>query len=96
MIVAKNAPTCTGFRNEVVTNTTGNPGLATAGTGDVLAGIISSFFAQGIPAFEAAQCGVYIHGLAGDIASGDLGYRGLLAGDLLETIPEAIKQYEYC
>ncbi len=96
VIVAKNAPTCTGFRNEVVTNTTGNPGLATAGTGDVLAGIISSFLAQGIPAFEAAQCGVYIHGLAGDIASGDLGYRGLLAGDLLETIPEAIKQYEYC
>ena len=96
VIVAKNAPTCTGFGNEVVTNTTGNPGLATAGTGDVLAGIISSFLAQDIPVFEAAQCGVYIHGLAGDIASEDLGYRGLLAGDLLETIPEAIKQYEYC
>ena len=93
VIVAKNAPTCTGFGNEVVTNTTGNPGLATAGTGDVLAGIISSFLAQDIPVFEAAQCGVYIHGLAGDIASEDLGYRGLLAGDLLETIPEAINQY---
>ena len=96
VIVAKNAPTCTGFRNEVVTNTTGNPGLATAGTGDVLAGVISSFLAQDIPVFEAAQCGVYIHGLAGNIASENLGYRGLLAGDLLETIPEAIKQYEYC
>ena len=96
VIVAKNAPTCTAFRNEIVINTTGNPGLATAGTGDVLAGIISSFLAQGIPAFEAAQCGVYIHGLAGDIASEDLGYRGLIAGDLLEIIPEAIKQYEYC
>ena len=96
MIVAKNAPTCTSFRNEIVINTTGNPGLATAGTGDVLAGIISSFLAQGIPAFEAAQCGVYIHGLAGDIASEDLGYRGLIAGDLLEIIPQAIKQYEYC
>ena len=94
VIVAKNAPTCTGFGQEVVINNSGNPGLATAGTGDVLAGIITSFIAQGIPPFEAAQCGVFIHGSIGDINAENLGHRGLIASDILKEISKTIKKYE--
>jgi len=72
-------------------NRTGNPGMATAGSGDVLAGIITGFLAQGLGIFNAAKLGVYIHGLAGDIAAKDKGEIGLIAGDILENIPYAIK-----
>ncbi len=71
-------------------NPTGNPGMATAGTGDVLAGVISSFLAQGLQARDAALLGVYAHGLAGDKAIGGKGYAGLIAGDLIEALPQAI------
>ncbi len=74
-------------------NPTGNPGMATAGTGDVLTGVISSFLAQGgIQARDAALLGVYAHGLAGDKASGVKGYAGLIAGDLVEALPQAINE----
>ncbi|MCX8034585.1 MAG: NAD(P)H-hydrate dehydratase [Thermodesulfovibrio sp.] len=73
-------------------NTTGNPGMATGGSGDVLTGIISSFIGQGLNAFHASVLGVYIHGLSGDIASKYKGYHGLIAGDLIEHIPQAIKE----
>jgi len=69
-----------------------NPGLATAGTGDVLAGIISGMAAQGLPLFEAAATGVYVHGLAGERVKTKLGVTGMLASDLLLEIPQAIKQ----
>jgi ADP-dependent NAD(P)H-hydrate dehydratase / NAD(P)H-hydrate epimerase len=67
---------------------TGNPGLATGGTGDVLCGIIGGLLAQGLPAYDAARAGAYLHGLAGDLAATRLGQRGLDAGDL----PEALAQ----
>jgi len=72
-------------------NFTGNPGLATAGSGDVLAGLIAGLLVQGLPAFSAASMGIYLHGLAGDLASQEKGEPSLLAGDLLKKIPSAIR-----
>ncbi len=72
-------------------NPTGNPGMATAGTGDVLTGIITGLLAQGLSTIAAAKLGVYLHGLAGDIAAAQRGSVGLIAGDLIEQIPTAIR-----
>lgn len=73
-------------------NPTGNPGMATAGTGDVLTGMIAALAVQGIPLLMAAQAGVYLHGLAGDLAAGDKGEVGMISSDLIEKIPDAIQQ----
>ncbi|MFA6170802.1 MAG: NAD(P)H-hydrate dehydratase [Candidatus Margulisiibacteriota bacterium] len=73
-------------------NKTGNPGLATAGTGDVLTGMIAGFCAQGLSARQAAVNGVGLHGLAGDLAAKDKGEYGLIATDVIEKIPYAIRQ----
>ncbi len=70
-------------------NTTGNPGMATGGTGDVLTGVIAALLAQRLPAFEAAQLGVFIHGVAGDIARDQNGETGLIAGDIIDALPDA-------
>ncbi len=72
-------------------NPTGNPGMATAGSGDVLAGIIAGLAAQKLNLVDAALCGVYIHGAAGDFAAGEIGEYGLTAGDIIENIPHTIK-----
>jgi NAD(P)H-hydrate epimerase len=77
----------------VFVNTTGNPGLATGGTGDVLTGLIGALLAQGVEAFTAAQLGVYLHGLAGDLARDDLGETGLISSDLLDYLPRAFKAH---
>jgi NAD(P)H-hydrate epimerase len=69
-----------------------NPGLATAGTGDVLAGAIAGMLAQDLSAFDAAVCGAYLHGLAGEIVSRQLGTAGMLASDLLLALPEALSR----
>jgi NAD(P)H-hydrate epimerase len=69
-----------------------NPGLATAGTGDVLAGSIVGFLAQGLPPYEAAVAGVYVHGAAGDHATESLGNAGTVAGDLLPLLPQVLKE----
>ncbi|MCA1553707.1 MAG: NAD(P)H-hydrate dehydratase, partial [Chloroflexi bacterium] len=69
-----------------------NPALATAGSGDVLAGIIVGLMAQGLSARDAAVAGGYVHGVTGDILRADVGNAGALAGDLLERIPRALKQ----
>jgi NAD(P)H-hydrate epimerase len=68
-----------------------NPGLATAGTGDVLAGAIVGLRAQGMPAFDAAVSGAYVHGLAGELARADLGDMGMVAGDLPPRLPPALR-----
>jgi len=75
-------------------NTTGNPGLATAGTGDVLSGIIAGIIAQGIEPAKAAEVAVYLHGLAGDLAAMDKTQPGLIASDIIEYIPAALKSLE--
>jgi hydroxyethylthiazole kinase-like uncharacterized protein yjeF len=79
-------------QGEVRINPTGNRGLATAGTGDVLSGIIGGLVAQRLPAFDAATAGVYLHGLAGEKASRRLGPDGLMAGDLLPLLPRLLRQ----
>jgi ADP-dependent NAD(P)H-hydrate dehydratase len=70
-------------------NTTGNPGMATGGTGDVLTGLIAALLGQGLKPFEAAQLGVYLHGLAGDLGRNVLGEVSLTAADLLDYVPRA-------
>jgi len=80
---------------EAFINISGNPGMATAGSGDVLCGIIAGLIAQGLKPQEAAWAGVYLHGLAGDFAAESKGERGLIAGDLIASLPEVIKQFEF-
>ena len=90
-LVFKGAPTVTGFPNgDVWINSTGNPGMATGGMGDVLTGIIAGLMAQGQASETSAALGVYIHGLAGDIAAETLGMHGLIASDVLKAVPQAI------
>jgi len=72
-------------------NTTGNPGMATAGSGDVLTGIIASLAGRGMGLVSALRTAVYLHGLAGDIASAEVGEESLIAGDIIKYLPEAIK-----
>ncbi|MTI68169.1 MAG: NAD(P)H-hydrate dehydratase [Firmicutes bacterium] len=84
----------TNKKGETFINNTGNPGMATAGSGDVLTGLITSFIAQGISPYNAAILGVYLHGLAGDIAALDKGEYGLTAMDIIDNIPYAIKLME--
>ena len=75
-------------------NPTGNSGLATAGSGDVLTGIVASLRGQGLNSIEASRTGCYLHGLAGDLAAGQWGKVSLLASDLLTSLPAAIVQTE--
>lgn len=75
-------------------NTTGNPGMATGGSGDVLAGIITSLIGQGIPPEEAAAAAVWIHGKAGDLCADDLGEAGMLPTDMIDRLPCVLKQFE--
>ena len=75
---------------EVFVNSTGNANMAKAGMGDTLTGIIGSFLAQGYSALEAIKAGVFLHGMAGDIASETLG-TSLIPSDVIEAIPNALK-----
>ena len=69
-------------------NPTGNEGMATGGSGDVLSGMIGAFLAEGMEPFDAATCGVFLHGLAGDLAAAELTSRVMIAGDMLHFFPD--------
>ena len=70
-------------------NSTGNPGMATGGSGDVLTGVITALLCQGLAPFDAARLGVHLHGRAGDLAAAKLGQVSLIASDLLDYLPAA-------
>ncbi|MEX0643414.1 MAG: NAD(P)H-hydrate dehydratase [Pirellulales bacterium] len=72
-------------------NHTGNPGMATGGSGDVLTGMITALLCQGVSPFDAARLGVHVHGLAGDLAAAELGQVSLIASDLIEYLPKAFQ-----
>jgi NAD(P)H-hydrate epimerase len=78
---------------EVYFNSTGNPGMATGGSGDVLTGIITALLAQQYQPFEAALLGVYFHGLSGDFAASRKGYNALVASDLVENLSQAFMKF---
>ncbi|AEG59048.1 bifunctional ADP-dependent NAD(P)H-hydrate dehydratase/NAD(P)H-hydrate epimerase [Desulforamulus ruminis] len=79
---------------DVYINPTGNPGMATGGSGDILAGMTASLLAQGFQPERAAAAAVYLHGLAGDLAARELGQAGMIAGDILRYVPAAFKSME--
>ncbi len=90
--VLKSHNTIVSDGNKIYRNTTGNSALAKAGSGDVLAGIIAGLLAQKMTPFDASCLGVYIHGLAGDLAKNDLTAYGVLASDTVRYIPNALKK----
>lgn len=94
-LVLKGAPTVTAAENgNVYINSTGNPGMASAGMGDVLAGLIGGLWVQGMDRTEAAYAGVYLHGYAGDLAKKKYGEKSLLAMDLKDFLPKSIIEIE--
>lgn len=94
VIVLKGHQTLIKAQGKIHTNTTGNPGMATAGSGDVLAGMIGSLLAQGLSHEQAAVAGVSLHGLAGDMAYEEH-HNGLIASDIIEHIPTALQEILY-
>jgi len=83
----------TDYKNNLYINKTGNPGMASAGSGDVLTGMIAAFLGQGLEAFLAAKYATYLHGLAGDLAAKEKTQPGMIASDIIANIPAAIKKY---
>ncbi len=91
--VLKGRHTVVSSGNRTWVNTTGNPGMATGGSGDVLTGVILSLLGQSYDPYDAARLGVFLHGHAGDLAAGTHGTDGLIASDLTEFLPESFSQY---
>ena len=95
-LVLKGSPTIVASADgEAYLNSTGNSGMATAGSGDVLSGIIGSLLAQGMSGLDAAVCGVYIHGRAGDLATEKRGVRGMIAGDMIRFLPQVLESFPH-
>ena len=92
-VVLKGATSVIGLPDgTVLLNPTGNPGMASGGTGDVLSGVLGAFLARGLEPAAALAAGVYLHGLAGDVAAERLGQESLVAGDVIEALPEAFRR----
>jgi len=89
IVALKGAGTVVTDGEKVYVNKTGNPGMATAGSGDVLTGVITALMGQGLSNFDAAVLGVYIHGLAGNIAAEKIGQVSLMATDIIDALGEA-------
>lgn len=93
VVVLKGHGTLVTDGRQLYRNSTGNPGMATGGTGDVLTGLIAALLGQGLKPFAAAQLGVYLHGLAGDLARDEVGEVSLIASDVLEYLPRAFRRW---
>jgi len=89
VIVLKGHETLVTDGKQAFHNTTGNPGMATGGSGDVLTGVITALLCQGLSPLDAARLGTYVHGLAGDMAAEQFGQVGLIARDLVSFLPPA-------
>lgn len=89
VIVVKGAYSITVYGDKMYINSSGNPGMATAGSGDALSGIITGLLSQGYDPLLASVFGVYMHGKAGDIAASHMGYEAIMAGDIIDNISEA-------
>lgn len=94
IVVLKGHGTLVTDGQQLYANATGNPGMATAGSGDVLTGVIAALIGHGLDPFAAARLGVYLHGLAGDLARDVVGEVSLVAADLIDYLPRAIQQYQ--
>lgn len=94
ILIMKGAPTYIIQQDTIYQNTTGNQALATAGSGDVLTGMITSLLAQGYQPIEAARLGVYLHGLTADIALPETGYQSFIASDIIAYIGKAFLSIE--
>lgn len=92
VIVVKGGPTVVVSSDQVSTNPTGNPGMATAGSGDVLTGVITSLLGQDLSPWQAAQLGVWVHGHAGDAAAKVHGQAGMTALEILAALPQAMEK----
>lgn len=95
VLILKGSPTTISSPDgPIYINISGNDGMATGGCGDILTGLIAGLLAQGLSPLDASRLGVYIHGLAGDLAEKRLGRRGMIAGDIVASIPEAFTTLE--
>lgn len=93
-LVLKGAGTLVAQRDRICQNPTGNPGMSRGGSGDTLAGMIAAFAAQGLSGWNAACAGVYLHGLAGDIAAAQYSQQAMLPSDLIACLPQVFSELE--
>jgi NAD(P)H-hydrate epimerase len=93
VVLLKGAGTVISDGRQTCVNQTGNPAMATGGSGDVLTGLLAALLCQGLSAFDAARLGAHLHGLAGDLAAQTLGSRGITASDLTRYLPAAMSHF---